>query len=147
MRSSVSEPRSGVLVTNTAPAAISASAWIAFIRFVLIACMMFLYITSTPCIQIHRVSKRTGSTFRWQWPRHPAASQGILPSKSRMTTMTRTKPNPPVGPYPQFRLCGQVGSEPSNIRTSSTTKTVPNIMIFSRSEGVQPTRQQRFGAV
>src|SRR5664279_4491854 len=67
----------------------------------------------------------------------------IMPSKSRTTRITRTKPSPPVGPYPQFRLCGQVGRAPINIRTSKTTKIVPNIIFLSKCEWVQPTRQQR----
>ncbi len=36
--------------------------------------------------------------------------------------MTRMKPSPPLGAYPQFRLCGQVGSVPSTIRTSMTSR-------------------------
>jgi hypothetical protein len=65
----------------------------------------------------------------------PHTSRGqILPSRSRMTRMVRTTPNPPVGAYPQFRLCGQVGSAPINIRTSRITKTVPNIYFLSKSD-------------
>jgi hypothetical protein len=61
--------------------------------------------------------------------------------------MVRIKPNPPVGPYPQFRLCRQVGSAPSNMRTSKTNKMVPNIFSLSKCKRVQPTRQPRLCAV
>jgi hypothetical protein len=40
-----------------------------------------------------------------------------------------------------------VGSAPINIRTSKTTKIVPNIIFLSKCEWVQPTRQQRLCAV
>ena len=67
----------------------------------------------------------------------------ILPSKTRITRMVRTNPNPPVGPYPQLRLCGQAGSAPSNINTSKTTNTVPNIMRLSESACGRQPHQQR----
>ena len=76
-----------------------------------------------------------------------AGTAHIRPSRTKTTRMTSTTPNPPVGPYPQFLLCGQVGRAPSNIRMSKTTKTVPNINVLSTSEWVQPTRPQRLCAV
>ena len=44
--------------------------------------------------------------------------------------MIRMKPSPPLGAYPQFRLCGQDGSAPSTIRTSIISRIEPNDIIF-----------------
>ena len=55
----------------------------------------------------------------------------ILPSKTRISSITKTKPSPPLGAYPQLRLCDQVGRAPSNIRTSTTSRIVPNIIYLS----------------
>lgn len=64
------------------------------------------------------------------WGVHPTAEAPpqtqILPSKNRTSRMTRIKPSPPLGAYPQLRLCGQVGSAPSTIRMSITSRIVPN---------------------
>lgn len=61
----------------------------------------------------------------------PAFRSQIRPSKIRTTKMARTRPKPPLGPYPQLRLCGQAGNVPINIKTSNTTGTVPNITFLS----------------
>lgn len=45
--------------------------------------------------------------------------------------MMRMNPSPPLGAYPQLRLCGQEGSAPSTIRTSMTSRIEPIDIIFS----------------
>lgn len=45
--------------------------------------------------------------------------------------MITTKPNPPLGPYPQRLLCGQVGMTPISIRISTINSMVPKPMGFS----------------
>jgi len=52
------------------------------------------------------------------------------PINSRMIRIKRTKPIPPVGKYPQFRLWGQVGNAPNNSKTRTTIKMVPNIVLL-----------------
>src|ERR1017187_8279352 len=108
---------------------------------------MVMIFTFGPRIVAERSHRHPAWQCRWHAARpnsRPPAQ--ILPSKSRTTRITRTKPSPPVGPYPQFRLCGQVGRAPSNIRTSRTTKTVPYINFLSKCEWIQPTRPQRLCA-
>jgi hypothetical protein len=48
-----------------------------------------------------------------------------------MTTMTA--PSAPLGPYPQLRLCGQLGSAPTNSRIRRINTIVPNDMEPSNS--------------
>ena len=36
----------------------------------------------------------------------------MRPINIRIRIITKTVPNPPVGPYPQFLLCGHVGKAP-----------------------------------
>jgi len=60
--------------------------------------------------------------------------------------MVSARPNPPLGPYPQFRLCRQEGNEPINIKTSKTTRTVPNIKYLLLKDWMQTTRQQNPGS-
>src|SRR5436190_2850845 len=50
-----------------------------------------------------------------------------LPIRRSTTRITKTSPSPPLGPYPQLRLCGQCGSAPSNMRMRITRRIVPNI--------------------
>ena len=40
----------------------------------------------------------------------------ITCSKYRISRINRMVPRPPLGAYPQFLLCGQVGSAPIRIR-------------------------------
>lgn len=63
----------------------------------------------------------------------------ILPNKRRTTRMTSSNPNPPVGAYPQFRLCGQVGIAPTRSKTSRIINTVPSMTFLSRCGCAQPT--------
>ena len=44
-----------------------------------------------------------------------------------MRTMTRTRPSPPVGAYPQLLLCGQLGSAPISAKIKITINIVPII--------------------
>lgn len=41
-----------------------------------------------------------------------------------MIKMTTIRPPPPLGPYPQFRLCDHVGSAPSNNKIKITSGSV-----------------------
>ena len=54
----------------------------------------------------------------------------ILPSNNSTTRMTRINPSPPLGAYPQLRLCGQAGSAPTSIRISTINNMVPIDMVM-----------------
>jgi len=61
------------------------------------------------------------------------------PEKQEMTTTKRTSPKPPLGAYPQFRLCDHRGRTPKSANTRITSKIVPAwfaSVTFSRE--VQP---------
>jgi len=47
-----------------------------------------------------------------------------------MRMITTTKPSPPLGAYPQLRLCGHVGNVPRSIRMRITSRIVPSIAVF-----------------
>ena len=49
----------------------------------------------------------------------------IRPRTRSTITINKTNPSPPVGKYPQFRLCGHLGSAPSSANTRITIKMVP----------------------
>src|SRR5580692_423632 len=51
----------------------------------------------------------------------------MRPRPSRMTTMKRTSPTPPVGAYPHFRLCCHRGNAPKSAKTKITISTVPSM--------------------
>jgi hypothetical protein len=46
--------------------------------------------------------------------------------------ITRSKPKPPLGPYPQFRLWGHVGTAPSSNRTRITINMVGMVFLSMR---------------
>lgn len=48
----------------------------------------------------------------------------ILPSSTRMMTIIRIVPRPPLGPYPHLLLCGHVGSAPMRRRMRTTSRMV-----------------------
>ena len=48
--------------------------------------------------------------------------------------MITTNPNPPLGPYPQERLCGQVGKDPKRNNTSTMIRMVDNMPVFRTRE-------------
>jgi hypothetical protein len=41
-----------------------------------------------------------------------------------MIRIIKTRPRPPLGPYPQLRLCGQEGIAPRSIKIRITSRTV-----------------------
>lgn len=51
----------------------------------------------------------------------------ILPDNNSMSNMMTIIPNPPLGKYPQFLLCDQVGSAP----TINNIKTMSNILLIA----------------
>jgi hypothetical protein len=61
----------------------------------------------------------------------PGAIVYSLPNTSRITTMIKTSPIPPLGPYPHDLLCGQAGIIPKSSKTKITSKIVPSDMIGS----------------
>lgn len=63
----------------------------------------------------------------------------MRPSTRRMTTTKRTSPTPPVGAYPQSRLCGQRGSTPHSAKIKITINMVPSIFApYSKESGANP---------
>ena len=46
-----------------------------------------------------------------------------------MTTIKTMSPSPPLGPYPQLRLCGHLGIAPNSIRIKTISRTVPSIIV------------------
>src|SRR3972149_10451206 len=55
----------------------------------------------------------------------------MRPSSTRIKRTTRIVPTVPLGPYPQLRLCGHVGSTPTSIRTRITSRIVPIVTSFA----------------
>ena len=53
----------------------------------------------------------------------------IRPRTRSTITINKIKPSPPVGKYPQLRLCGHLGSAPSSANTRITIKIVPSILL------------------
>jgi hypothetical protein len=56
--------------------------------------------------------------------RHRARSQR-RPVRTRTRRIRTTRPNPPLGTYPQLRLCDQVGSAPTSASTTTMSRIVP----------------------
>lgn len=48
----------------------------------------------------------------------------IWRKRTRMITMSKIAPRPPLGPYPQLRLYGQAGAAPKRRSTSKTRRIV-----------------------
>jgi hypothetical protein len=55
------------------------------------------------------------------------SSTYIWPITRSTITISKINPNPPVGKYPQFRLCGHLGNAPSSAKTRITISIVPSI--------------------
>jgi hypothetical protein len=55
-----------------------------------------------------------------------------------MRTITRIVPRIPLGPYPQFWLCGHRGKAPTNKIMIMTSTISPMSISFGRTLGVQP---------
>ncbi len=54
------------------------------------------------------------------------------PINNRTIKITTTKPIPPLGPYPQARLCGQLGTAPISKRMRTISNKVPRDMRYSK---------------
>jgi len=48
----------------------------------------------------------------------------MRPVSNKMMRITTSKPEIPLGPYPQFLLWGQEGNAPTRIKISTTSNTV-----------------------
>jgi hypothetical protein len=55
------------------------------------------------------------------------------PVNNSTMRMTSNRLSPPLGPYPQLLLCGQVGIAPSNIKIKTINNIIPKPMVFSSS--------------
>lgn len=66
------------------------------------------------------------------------------PISNRTITMIKTSPMPPLGPYPQPLLWGQLGTAPININTRIINNTVPNDIFFSLLCQLLNVKQQYF---
>jgi hypothetical protein len=53
------------------------------------------------------------------------------------------RPSPPLGPYPQLRLCDHVGSAPSNISTARTSRIMIMAISLSRIPSATVAHRQR----
>ena len=68
----------------------------------------------------------------------------MRPSTRRITTTKRTSPTPPVGAYPQSRLCGHRGSAPHSAKIKITINMVPSIFApYSKESGANPKMDPR----
>src|SRR3954465_8661337 len=54
--------------------------------------------------------------------------------RTRIKIITRTRPRPPLGAYPQPRLYGHEGNAPSNNKTKIINRIVPMITQLSKKE-------------
>jgi len=61
----------------------------------------------------------------------PDARAYILPSTNKINRITRIKPTPPLGPYPQLLLCGHAGTAPTNANARIINRINPILMSFS----------------
>jgi hypothetical protein len=59
-----------------------------------------------------------------------------LPRRSRIITITKSKPRPPLGPYPQLLLCPHVGNTPTKARIRIIRRMVPRLMDRGFAEAV-----------
>jgi hypothetical protein len=53
----------------------------------------------------------------------------ILPINTRMSKMTNTVPSNPLGAYPQFLECGQLGTAPRSRRIIMINRIIPMVDI------------------
>lgn len=61
---------------------------------------------------------------------HDSANSYIRPISNRIIRIINTNPIPPLGPYPQDLLCGQVGMAPISISIKKISRMVPIDILF-----------------